>query len=270
MEEAEREAALAARHDRQQRATESARRATEAARRAELRGQAETLQRETSAEAQAAIAQLAAERDGAHACVQQLEVSCAELQARADAAEAGVAEGRRVIDAWRERCEGVEERLRAAEHALKERERADTSMEQTMTLAAQRVQLLSDAATHVTGLLGGAGPPPPYAPPHAPPHASPYAPQQAWPYAQPYAQSYAQPPHALPQHAPPSHAPPQHAPPWATPHAARPVRVERGWSQAPLDWPTSAPAAAQPAARIRFSLPLTPSTGVSAAWPGHF
>ena len=75
MEEAEREAALAARHDRQQRATEAARRATEAARRAELRDQAEKLQRETSEEAQAAIAQLAAERDGAHARVQQLEAS---------------------------------------------------------------------------------------------------------------------------------------------------------------------------------------------------
>ena len=75
MEDAEREAALAARHDRQQRATEAARRATEAARRAELRDQAEKLQRETSEEAQAAIAQLAAERNGAHARVQQLEAS---------------------------------------------------------------------------------------------------------------------------------------------------------------------------------------------------
>lgn len=245
-EEAEREAALAARHDRQQRATEAARRATEAARRAGLREQAETLQRETSAEAQAAIAQLAAERDGAHACVQRLEASCTELQARADAAEAGVAEGRRVNDAWRERCEGVEERLRAAVQA-------DASMEQAMTLAAQRVQQLSSAATHVTDLLGGAGPPPP----HGPPHASPYAPQHAWPYAQPYAP----PPHAPPQHAQPLHAQQHALPRWATPHTAHPV--------APLDWPTTAPAAAQPAARNRFSSPMTPTTRTSWAAGGH-
>jgi hypothetical protein len=166
--------------------------------------------------------------------------------AREEAAEAGVAEGRRVNDAWRERCEGVEERLRAAVQA-------DASMEQAMTLAAQRVQQLSSAATHVTDLLGGAGPPPP----HGPPHASPYAPQHAWPYAQPYAQ----PPHAPPQHAQPLHAQQHALPRWATPHTAHPV--------APLDWPTTAPAAAQPAARNRFSSPMTPTTRTSWAAGGH-
>ena len=125
MDAVQREAVAAQRHERQQRATA-------AARRAELRAQAEVLQREAGAEAQAVIAQLAAERDGADARAQHLKASCAEQHVRAEVAEAGVTEGRRVAEAWRERCEVVEARLRAAVHELSGRERAETSMEQAI------------------------------------------------------------------------------------------------------------------------------------------